>query len=41
VLDLAKLRGGFILAASDYFNEGTPEENIIAIAEAGRKYGSY
>jgi len=41
VLNRVKGRGGFILAASDYFCEGTPEENIIAFAQAGRDHGSY
>jgi hypothetical protein len=41
VLDRAKPRGAFILAAGDYFNEGTPEANIRAMAEAGLEYGRY
>lgn len=41
VLALAKPRGAFVLAASDYFSEGTPEANIRALAEAGRAYGGY
>jgi len=30
----------FILSASDSITEGTPEENVRAFFEAGRKYGS-
>lgn len=41
VLELAKPRGAFILAASDYLSEGTPPENIRALAEAGLEYGRY
>lgn len=41
VLETVKPRGGFILAASDYLGEETPEENIMALAQAGREYGSY
>ena len=41
VLDIAKPYGNFILAASDYFSEGTPEENLKAFAEAGLEYGRY
>lgn len=37
----AKKRGNFILATTDYFNEQTPEKNIVAFAEAARKYGQY
>ena len=36
-----KKRGGFILAASNYFSEGIPEANIAALAEAGMTYDSY
>jgi hypothetical protein len=36
-----KKRGNFILATTDYFSEGTPEENIHAFAQAGLKYGRY
>lgn len=41
VLALAKERGGFILAASDYFSEGTPPENLQAFADAAHEFGSY
>lgn len=41
VLDLAKQRGNFILATTDYICEGTPYENIRAFAEAGIKFGRY
>jgi hypothetical protein len=40
-LDIAKPYGNFILAASDYFSEGTPYENIQAFADAGFEYGGY
>lgn len=39
VLALAKKRGKFILATTDYFSEGTPYKNIRALAEAGLEYG--
>lgn len=41
VIDIAKPYGNFILAASDYFSEGTPYENIQAYADAGLEFGSY
>lgn len=41
VLELAKPRGAFILAASDYFSEGTPPENLQALANAGFEFGKY
>jgi uroporphyrinogen decarboxylase len=41
ILKKAKKRGNFILATTDYFSEGTPEENIHAFAQAGLKYGRY
>lgn len=41
VLELAKQRGGFILAASDYFSEGTPPENLQAFADAAHEFGGY
>ncbi|MPN31943.1 hypothetical protein SDC9_179418 [bioreactor metagenome] len=41
VLSLVKQRGGFILAASDYFSEGTPPENLQAFANAAREFGKY
>ncbi|HHW31120.1 MAG TPA: hypothetical protein GXX20_05530 [Clostridiaceae bacterium] len=41
ILTKAKKRENFILCTSDYFSEGTPEENIRAFAEAGLKYGKY
>lgn len=41
VLDTVKPRGGFVLAASDYICEGTPEENLIALAKAGLEFGAY
>lgn len=41
VLALVKRRGCFILAASDYFNEGTPPENLQAFSDAAHEFGSY
>jgi uroporphyrinogen-III decarboxylase len=41
VLELAKKRGNFILGTTDYFSEGTPHENIKAMAEAALEYGVY
>jgi uroporphyrinogen decarboxylase len=40
-LELVKSRGNFILGTSDYLSEGTPYENIRAMAAAGREYGWY
>ncbi|MBT3276285.1 MAG: hypothetical protein HN368_24265 [Spirochaetales bacterium] len=39
--DIAKPYSNFILAASDYFTEGTPYENIQAFSDAGLEYGVY
>lgn len=39
ILLLAKTYGNFILAASDYFSEGTPYDNLKAFAEAGKEFG--
>jgi uroporphyrinogen decarboxylase len=41
VVDTVKDRGNFILAASDYFSEGTPEENLFAFAQAAKEFGRY
>ena len=41
VLESAKTRGNFILAATDYFSEGTPYANIHAFAKAGMEFGRY
>ena len=41
VLRIGKQRGNFILGTSDYLSEGTPHENIFALAEAGMEYGKY
>lgn len=41
MLDTVRPRGSFILAATDYFGEKTPHDNLIAFAEAGREFGSY
>jgi uroporphyrinogen decarboxylase len=40
VLDTVRGRCSFILGTTDYFNENTPREKILALAEAGRRYGS-
>jgi hypothetical protein len=39
VLDTVRGRCSFILGTTDYFNEDTPREKILALAEAGRRYG--
>ncbi len=39
VLDTVRGRCPFILGTTDYFNEDTPREKILALAEAGHRYG--
>jgi uroporphyrinogen decarboxylase len=39
VLDTVRGRSFFILGTTDYFNENTPREKILALSEAGRRYG--
>ena len=39
VLDTVRGRSPFILGTTDYFNEDTPREKILALAEAGHRYG--
>ena len=39
VLDTVRGRCSFILGTTDYFNENTPREKILALAEAGHRYG--
>jgi uroporphyrinogen-III decarboxylase len=41
ILESAKPRGNFILAATDYFSEETPYSNIHAFAKAGMEFGRY
>ncbi len=41
VLELVKPRGNFILSTTDFFFDGTPYENIHALADAGREFGQY
>lgn len=41
VLEQVKPRGAFILAASDYFVEGTPPENLQALSDAAHEFGIY
>jgi uroporphyrinogen-III decarboxylase len=41
ILGKVTSRGGFVLAASDYICEGTPEENLLALGEAGLEFGAY
>jgi len=41
ILTIAKEYGNFILAASDYFSEGTPYDNIQAYAAAALEFGVY
>ncbi|TFG59060.1 MAG: hypothetical protein E4H36_14485, partial [Spirochaetales bacterium] len=40
ILAIARPHGNFILAASDYFSEGTHYENVKAFAEAGKEFGA-
>ncbi len=40
-LELAKKRGRFILATTDYFNENTPADKVAVFAEAAARYGRY
>jgi uroporphyrinogen-III decarboxylase len=40
VLDTVRGRCSFILGTTDYFNENTPREKILALSEAGRRYGT-
>jgi uroporphyrinogen-III decarboxylase len=39
VLDTVRGRCHFILGTTDYFNENTPREKILALSEAGRRFG--
>ncbi len=39
VLDTVRGRSHFILGTTDYFNEETPEDNIFAFVESGKRYG--
>jgi uroporphyrinogen decarboxylase len=39
VLDTVRGRCFFILGTTDYFNENTPREKILALSEAGHRYG--
>jgi hypothetical protein len=41
VLTLVKPRGNWILSTTDFFFDGTPYENIHALADAGREFGQY
>ena len=36
-----KPRGNWMLSTTDFFFDGTPEENIRAFVAAGKKYGAY
>jgi uroporphyrinogen-III decarboxylase len=41
VLKIMKPGGGYVLSAShDYILEETPVENVLAMFDAGRQYGS-
>ena len=40
VLDTVRGRSHFILATTDYFNDGTPHDKIHLLADAGRRYGT-
>jgi hypothetical protein len=39
VLDTVRGRCFFILGTTDYFNENTPREKILALSEAGHRFG--
>jgi uroporphyrinogen-III decarboxylase len=39
VLDAVRGRSFFILGTTDYFNENTPRDKILALSEAGRRFG--
>ena len=41
LLTIVKPRGNWILSTTDFFFDGTPYENIQALAEAGREFGRY
>jgi uroporphyrinogen decarboxylase len=41
VLTTVKPRGNWILSTTDFFFDGTPYKNILALAQAGREYGWY
>lgn len=41
VLAKVKPRGNFIFSTTDFFFDGTPYENIHALAQAGIEYGRY
>jgi uroporphyrinogen-III decarboxylase len=41
LLEKVKPRGNWILSTTDFFFDGTPYENIEALAKAGREYGLY
>jgi uroporphyrinogen-III decarboxylase len=41
LLHQVKPRGNWILSTTDFFSDGTPYENIMAFADAGREYGAY
>ncbi len=40
-MDDAKKGGGFIVGAGDQTPYSTPDENIRALVESGKKYGMY
>lgn len=41
MMEIVKKRGNFIMAATDYFNEETPEEKVFEFAKAAREFGEY
>jgi uroporphyrinogen-III decarboxylase len=41
LLHQVKPRGNWILSTTDFFFDGTPYENIMAFADAGREFGAY
>ena len=41
MMETVKRRGNFIMAATDYFNENTPEEKVFEFAKAAKEFGEY
>ncbi len=41
MMETVKKRGNFIMAATDYFNENTPEDNVFEFVRAAKEFGEY
>ncbi len=41
MMETVKKRGNFIMAATDYFNENTPEDKVFEFVKAAREFGEY